>query len=291
MKKIIVRIKGGLGNQLFCYAAARKLAINSKAELVIDDVTGFKRDYLYKREYALENFNLSARKASPRERFEPCEILQRNFCRLLTMLKLPSKLLYLEQSSNKFDNRIINLVTSKSIYLDGYWQSEEYFQGIENIIRQDLVIKPPIDKLNLALAEKIKNSCSVAVHFRWFNDVNSQSNISLQYYKDAILLMESKIKSPHYYIFSDNISLVYENFDLPKNRTTIISNNSNDNAYADMWLMGLCKHFITANSTFSWWGAWLGNHESKIVITPEAKKSGIGSWGFPGLIPCTWIQI
>lgn len=291
MKKIIVRIKGGLGNQLFCYAAARKLALHLNSELVIDDITGFKRDYLYKREYALDNFKFSARKASPNERFEPCEKLQRNFSRFTTFLSLPSNLLYLEQRGNKFDTRIINLVTSKSIYLDGYWQSEQYFQGIENIIRDDLIITPPTDNVNLALADKIQKTCSVAVHFRWFNGVDSQSNISLKYYKDAILLMESKIKSPHYFIFSDNINLVYENFDFPKDRVTVISNNGIENAYADMWLMGLCKHFITANSTFSWWGAWLCDNESKIIITPEVRKFGIGSWGFKGLIPDTWIQI
>lgn len=292
MKKIVTRIKGGLGNQLFCYAAARRLAIKSNAELVIDDVTGFARDFLYQRKYGLHRFNIQARKATPSERFEPHERVRRSLKKFISRHQSFANRSYIEQEGNDFDHRLINLNVNRTIYLDGYWQSEKYFKSIENIIRQDLQITPPDDELNMNMAYKIAKTISVAIHVRWFDESGGTSNISVDYYHDAISFMERKFNSPHYFLFSNNPNLVRKYLDLPKGRVTFISHNIGDeNAYADMWLMGLCQHFITANSTFSWWGAWLGGGANKTVITPALEISGIGSWGFKGLIPDDWIRI
>ena len=105
--------------------------------------------------------------------------------------------------------------------------------------------------------------------------------------------MEEKIESPHYYLFSDDPEAARAKLTLPEGRVTFVSHNSGDgNAYADLWLMTLCQHFITANSTFSWWGAWLGGKAGKIVVSPKLQiQEGIWAWDFPGQLPNSWLRI
>jgi hypothetical protein len=264
MGKLVVRIKGGLGNQLFCYAAARRLSIVNDAELVIDDVTGFARDYAFQRQYSLEHFNISCRKATPGERLEPLERYRRG-------------------------------VLKGTLYLDGYWQSESYFKDVEATTREDLRITPPHDADNRSMSQRIcQTSNPVALHVRWFSDPTSQSehNLSEAYYANAIGLMEAKLDSPHYFLFSDNPEAARQKLSLPESRVTYVCHNQGDlMAYADLWLMSHCKHFIMANSTFSWWGAWLGQHPNQLVTTPNLNLQGAMSWGFAGLLPDQWIKM
>lgn len=294
MKKIIVRIKGGLGNQLFCYAAARRLALANNAELVIDDVSGFVRDRQYRRQYALDHFAIPARKATSAERLEPFERYRRGLMKWLSCRKPFAERRYLEQEGWGFDGRLLTLKVNGTLYLDGYWQSEGYFEDVGQIIREDLRIIPPTDTVNQRMAGTIGNCQAVALHVRWFDAPGSTAahNISAAYYRRAITVMEGKIESPRYFIFSDDPEAVSAGLDLPEGRTTIVTHNRGDeHAYADLWLMSQCRHFITANSTFSWWGAWLGNADAKVVIAPDLKIDGKTCWGFKGLIPEGWITI
>ena len=129
---------------------------------------------------------------------------------------------------------------------------------------------------------------------RWFNSPEGAGgdNIEKEYYSRAIEYMESELSSPHYFLFSDNIAAARKKIALPEDRLTLVAHNSGDRAaVSDLWLMTQCRHFITANSTFSWWGAWLGGRQDKIVVTPALKKDGIGSWGFEGLVPEGWTQL
>lgn len=296
MNRIIIRIKGGLGNQLFCYAAARRLALVNNAELVIDDRTGFARDYIYHRHYNLDHFNIPCRMASPTERLEPFERIRRGMLKWMSKNQQFTERCYLEQDGLDFDPRLLSLRVNGTLYLDGYWQSEDYFKDFEQTIRKELQIIPPVDDLNSQIVEKVRNCNSVALHFRWFEKPGSSplQNLSFDYYARAISLMETKVQEPHYFVFSDNPEAVRVILKIiPEKRFTIVSHNIGDNmAYADLWLMSECQHFITANSTFSWWGAWLSNHNSKIIITPAFIGDGIKSyWNFSGLIPKMWIQV
>ena len=165
---------------------------------------------------------------------------------------------------------------------------------MEQIIREDLEIIQPTDMKNQRMAEEIRGSHAVALHVRWFDPPNSQAthNVSAQYYQRAIALMERKIRTPRYFLFSDDPDAAHSTIALPQGRVTFVAHNRGDeNAYADLWLMTQCRHFITANSTFSWWGAWLGGAKEKIVMTPELKTSGKTAWGFKGLIPDDWIRV
>ena len=295
MNKVIPRIFGGLGNQLFCYAAARRMAVINGAELVIDDTTGFQRDYIYKRIYQLNHFNIPCRKATPTERLEPFSRIQR---RIKIFLNEPKNFLmrtYIKHNGMDFDPRILEIKPNGALYLEGHWQSEMYFKDIENIIRSDLVIRPPEDFINIRMSSLIRKSfSSVSVHVRFFDDPSdsSNSNAPKAYYSNAILRMESLAPNSHYFIFSDNPNAARKLIDLPDHRITLVMHNQGEeNSYADLWLMSQCKHFIIANSTFSWWGAWLGGYKEKNIIAPKFILKGLTSWGFDGLIPSDWIQI
>jgi hypothetical protein len=291
--KIIVRVKGGLGNQLFCYAAARRLALANGAELLIDHITGFERDRQYQRRYALDHFRIPVRQATASERMEPLARYRRGLAKFIAQRRPFPLRRYVEQEGIDFDPRLLAYRVQGTVYLDGLWQSEDYFKDVEQTIRADLRILPPEDPVNLAMAERIRNCCAVAVHVRWFdppcNEV-SEHNVSVSYYCRAIAEIERKVGNPHYFLFSDDPNAARSRLGFPEDRTTYVDHNRGDqNAYADLWLMSQCKHFIIANSTFSWWGAWLGKTPDTLVICPrQTSLSGMQGWGFSGLIPSAW---
>lgn len=292
--KLIVRIRGGLGNQLFTYAAARRLSLVNNAELVIDDVTGFIRDLKYRRRYALEHFHIPCRKATPAERLEPLERYRRGAMKWLSHRRPFAERRYVEQEGLDFDERLIALRINGVLYLDGLWQSEQYFKDVEQTIREELRIVPPTDEMNQRMAEEICSSNAIALHVRWFDmsGTSGAMNLSTYYYHRAIALIEEKIDSPRYFLFSDSPEAARALLALPENKVTIVSHNRGDeNAYADLWLMSQCQHFITAKSTFSWWGAWLGKRNGKIVLTPCSENDGLTAWGFKGLIPGNWVKL
>jgi hypothetical protein len=272
VKKIIARIRGGLGNQLFCYAAARRLAIANDAELVIDHITGFVRDREYQRKYMLDRFHIPARTASRAELLQPFERYRRGLLKIVSRKRSFAERKYIEEERQEFDDRLLTLKVDGTLYLDGLWQSAAYFEDVERVIREDLRFIPPGDLVNRQAEEAIRKSEAVALHVRWHNAPTSSriGNAPREYYQRAIALLESEIASAHYFLFSDQPMFAREIVNLPDNRVTTISHNVGDAAaHLDMWLMTLCKHFITANSTYSWWGAWLAETEKrKMVITP-----------------------
>lgn len=295
MTKVIVRIWGGLGNQLFSYAAARRLALVNNSELVIDDISGFCRDYDYQRHYQLDNFNIPFRKASPAERLQPFGRYRSWLKRKLSAFRPFDKRHYLTQEGMDYDPRLLEIKVKGTLYISGYWQSESYFKDIESIIRKDLEITGLVDGYNDAISKQIKFCNSVAVHVRWFHAPGSISvnNLAVDYYQRAIKLMEQSVPDAHYFLFSDNPSAALKHINIPADRLTCISHNKGDKiAYMDLWLMAQCKNFIIANSTFSWWGAWLGSSVENVIIAPGYElREGVAWWGFNGLIPERWIKI
>jgi hypothetical protein len=292
---IIPRIFGGLGNQLLCYAAARRLALVNHAELVIDDVSGFVSDHEYQRHYQLDHFNIPCRKATPAERLEPFHRVRRYLKRSWNQ-RLPfAQRTYLVQAGMDFDPCLLHFKPQGTVYLEGYWQSENYFKDVQTAIRQDLQIKPPTDAANLAMAEQIRGSKAVAVHVRFFDEPHASviNNAPDDYYSRAVETMEHLVPAAHYFVFSDQPDAARARIPLPDARVTLVSHNQGDeHAYADLWLMTQCQHFIIANSTFSWWGAWLATNPAKQVIAPGFEmRQGKMWWGFEGLLPIEWIKL
>lgn len=293
--KVIPRILGGFGNQLFCYAAARRLALVNNAELVLDNVSGFVWDHDYQRHYQLDHFNIPSRKAIAAERLEPFSRIRRYLKRSCNNRKPFTERTYIQQEFIDFDPRLLQIKPRGKVYLEGYWQSEGYFNDVEATIRDDLRIKPPTDSVNMEMADCIRNHLSVAVHVRFFDapETAGINNASDDYYARAVAQMEKMRPGAHYFVFSDRPDAARARIQLPEDRVTCVSYNRGDeNAYADLWLMTLCSDFIIANSSFSWWGAWLAQSGNKVVIAPGfEKRDGLSSWGFKGLLPTSWIKL
>lgn len=293
-KKVVVRVKGGIGNQLFGYAAGRRLAVANDAELVIDTVTGFTNDRVYKRKYMLNNFMISARKASWVERLEPLGRYRRWLLKKLAQRVPFERRRYLEDERMDFDPRLLSFRVRGTIFLDGSWQSENYFRDIASIIRNEYKLVTVASDKNDQLYREMQKKNAVAVHIRYFDKPGKEMghNIEASYYQEAIQLIEKSITDPHYYLFSDcPIERQMEALFPVGRRTVVIHNREKDVPCGDFGLMKECKNFIIANSTFSWWAAWLGERDGGVVICPGKKVSGITCWGFPGLIPDRWKQV
>ena len=203
---------------------------------------------------------------------------------------------FIKEERMDFDPRFLDIRVSGKIYLEGYWQSENYFKDVEGLIRDDLRILTPVDLQNRKMASVINCCNSVALHVRWFHDPNSSggvNNLVDGYYKRAIKLIKKRVPNAHFFIFSDDPIAAQQRIGLPDNQVTPVFHNQGDeHAYADMWLMSQCQHFIIANSSFSWWGAWLSKSMNKTVIAPALElREGESSWGFDGLIPDEWIKL
>lgn len=301
-RKLIVRLKGGLGNQLFCYAAARRLAWFNDAELVIDDASGFRYDHLYKRKYALERFNIPARMATSAERLEPFSRLRRYIKRKLSKCRPFNERRYIQQFGVEFDPELLTLkLKNGSTWIEPFGQSERYFSDISMLLRKDLEMAPPDSKSNHEIALKIRNCVSVALHVRWF-DVEAQlgsSNMSLAYYQKALDVLKNQLPEFELFIFSDYPERA-EKLLAPALgnlwRTLVNENAESGDALSDFWLMRQCQHFIIGNSTFAWWAAWLGENSdgSTIVIAPGANvdpKHTVTAWGFDYLLPERWMVL
>lgn len=294
MSAIIARLTGGIGNQLFTYCAARRLSIINNAELILDITSGFCRDYTYERQYQLNCFDIPCDTFSPR--LYSIETLRRKFSLIRNKNKTFFKRNYIFQETIDFDSRLLNFRFNGKVYFEGYWQSELYFKDKEAIIRKDLSFKKSISVPDTVL-EKIIKSNSVAIHFRFFDlpkkNIDGKGyNLLLKYYDSAIAVIKSKVTDPLFIIFSNDSERAKS---LLKNKNIshiIIQQNPYENQdQIDLMMLSNCKHFIIANSTYSWWGAWLSSNKNKIVISPNLTQSGLLKWGFNGLLPKEWIKI
>lgn len=294
--KIIVRVKGGLGNQIFCYAAALQLATRYGAELVIDNVSGFSRDFEYQRRYELGNFSIGGRIANQKERLEPFSRIRRRVIKFLSEKYPRLEGCYLEENEIKQDDRILFFKPKKYCYLDGLWQNEKYFIEVSQMLREELVFKAPIDSLNLHMQSLIKNSNSVGIHVRWFESIGKTeiNNIAEEYYNRALNEIEERVENPQYFIFSDDPIAARNKLCLEDRNVVFVDHNVDElGAHNDLWLMSNCKNMIIANSTFSWWGAWLIKGKEKIVIYPNPLQAGFGESVFhlKGPQPTGWIGV
>jgi hypothetical protein len=290
---ILVRLYGGLGNQLFTYAAARRLATYNKCPLYIDDQSGFFRDHVYKRKYQLDFFEIGASKSKWGSRIGVVIAYLRFFLDGINKKRPFDKRRIVQQDILTFDSRLLFLKINKPVIFEGFWQSEFYFNDIETEIRKEFVFKPEYVSSTFSELPSINLDISIAIHVRHFKDKKhpNQGNVQDDYYARAIQYYKQKIPNAQFYLFSDNPESALLRFFKNDESCFLISNLlPNSNEIKELFVMSSFRYFIIANSTFSWWGAWLGEQKGKIVIAPvELIDSGEGYWGFEGLIPQNWI--
>ena len=290
---IITKLIGGLGNQMFQYAAGRRAAYVNNTSLKLD-IFGYEKQVgITPRKYALNIFNIQENLASESE----ISKLKKNNNLLQKILKKIYPVFinksYIKEKSHNFNSEILKI--SDNSYLEDYWASEKYFKDIENIIRKEFTFKNKPDELNKAVIDKMTHCDSVSVHIRRGDYVNDKKTnqfhgiCDLKYYYRSIDYFTNKINSPQFFVFSDDIKWAKQNLHL-KFPCVYIDHNTGKKDYEDMRLMSECKHNIIANSSFSWWGAWLNQNPNKIVIAPK-KWVNVEPNPHPNILPNAWITV
>lgn len=290
---IITKLYGGLGNQLFQYAAGRSLAKRLGVELKMD-IFFFQRQSL--RKYDLGAFNIIENFATKEESasFFQLSKKERRKKSLLERIFKRDKVSPFYRKEKKlftFDPDILN--SPDGSCLDGYWQTELYFKDCEKIIRDAFTIKKKETGKNLELAKTMAEAESVSLHIRrgdYVSDKGASSIMGfcgLDYYERAVELIQERVSNPKFFIFSDSPKWATENLKISSD-AVFVDHNGADKAHEDLRLMSKCKHHIIANSTFSWWGAWLGKNPEKIITAPK-RWLATEKYKTTDLIPSGWL--
>jgi hypothetical protein len=283
---------------MFQYAFGQSLAQEHKTQVVFDTTELLDRSP--KQNFTYRNFELDIFEGqvaiAPSKMlslfiYQPEFLAERIYYRALRKLKKVQ--FYKETGLFMYDPEVWR--TSPNTYFDGYWQNEKYFKRHEQLIRRCFTFKAPLFGNNQLLANQIQAENSIAVHVRRGDyasnqQVNSVHGVcSIEYYQAAVCFIAEKLTDPKLYIFSDEPEWVAQNmtFDYP---VTYVSHNTGDSSFEDMRLMSLCKHNIIANSSFSWWGAWLNNNPKKMVVAPQRwmQNTNVDT---SDLVPEAWMRI
>ena len=294
---IIFKLNGGLGNQMFQYAAGRSLSLHLMTSLKLD-LSNYSSIFPY-RKYGLGVFNIEVEEALEdeiKQYYKKLSLYEKLFNYVFGVKNIN------ECSSVNtkiiFENKFLYDKNFKKSPRDclfiGFWQSEKYFKEYEKVIRKDFSFRKILTEKNEKIAEEIGKTNSVSVHIRRGDYVNNKEinkyhgTCGLEYYENAINFIRKRIKNPKFFVFSDDMKWVKNNLKI--NNTIFVDGNIGKKSYIDMQLMSLCKHNIIANSSFSWWGAWLNNCPNKIVIAPKKwfSEQGIDT---TDLIPKRWIKL
>lgn len=289
---IVVQLTGGMGNQMFQYSVGRHLAIKNKTVLKLD--VSFFETYEW-HEYSLAPFCLEASIATEQELRGYKNTNISLWQRFLKKFKIASDIKFAKivESGLEFHPDVLDV--PDNTYLEGYFQSEKYFDAIKAQIKKELSIKILPTPANQLIIDQIKSSNSVSLHIRRgvyasVPEVNKAHGLKpLAYYYDSLDFIKSKTNDFTVFVFSDDIVWAKENLKLETNHVFVDQNNDKTD-YEDIRMMSLCKHNILANSTFSWWAAWLNENPEKIVIAPKVWYNDT-SRNTQDLIPEGWVRI
>ena len=266
---IELMVSGGLGNQMFEYAAARCIQIERKEKMALNT-------YLYRRDKAGRGFSLDHFKLNDDICvYDKPRVIIR-FLGLIGNIRFKGKLRDVDSIFALTIGRLINAhiwrsrsfkpIRKNSNIIYGYFQSEKYFSTIEPQLKEELRVKEETTGNNQEIIEDILVNESVCIHIRRGDYIKENLVVcTLDYYHAAIDYMKRKLHTCKFFVFSDDIEWVKDNLDLPQ--AVFITEDNKD--YQELELMYHCKHFIISNSSFSWWAQYLSNNENKIVIAPD----------------------
>lgn len=261
---IITRFYGGLGNQMFQYAVSLAILNKCKVNFYLDLSYYSKKIDVHPRQFLLNHFF-----KNKNQRYILRKSLILSFLTHFNFFK--ARFLVKEKKDFIFDQSLFE--KQPPFILDGYWQSYKYFESIKLDLQRLFLNPKGLNKANKEMLKKISHTRSVCIHIRRGDYVtNSRTNsfhgvLTKNYYKNALKVLKNSVPNAHYFIFSDDIEWVRLN-PLPHIPFTIVDINDESKPYFDLWLMGHCKYFIIANSSLSWWAAYLAKFKHKIVIAP-----------------------
>jgi hypothetical protein len=280
---IIVKLKGGLGNQLFQYAFGRALAARTGAPLRFDLRYYFDGPPAPFLTYGLGNFDCRVEIATESDLREcvPFGVRGRRLAetygtsapplsaRLLNYhweLQWPSTWARFDVPRRwRFDPGVFDV--DPPAFFNGYWQTERYFADVSDALRREITVDHELAGENRRLAAEIDDSTAVAMHVRRGDYVDRGDALPATYFERALSTIGDQVPEPHVYVFSDDIEWTRRNVSIPY-PTTFVTHNDSETDYEDLRLMRLCDHAVISNSTFSWWGAWLNDTGDKRVVAP-----------------------
>lgn len=312
----IIQINSGLGNQMFQYAFGLAIEKHYKKKVYYDILSDFNTPNY--RKFELHPFNINFNKANILllMRFKPLNnfYIQLNEYGLFNSILIryirkyfsnftysiikkiyhPQILTEENLIQSHFDFLDLSIITKKNTYLLGYFQNESFLKSIENELRESFKLK--VDYLTKTpIAFKISNTNAISIHIRRGDYLEHSifSILSIDYYYKAVELIKSKIKSPKFFVFSDDITWAKLNLSDLHSNIVFLDEKFSDNSCDDLLLMSYCKHNIIANSTYSWWGAWLNQNPNKLIIAPSTwyNDTAKNNDTIEKLIPKKWIII
>jgi len=287
MTRVITRLHGGMGNQLFQYAVGRAVALRTGAELLLDT-----RQYTAKNpfQYDLAHFAIQAKVASEEE-LPPAKNRPLAYAWWRKFGRSPR---FVREQGLGYNERIGTI--EADCYLHGYFQSQRYFADIAPTLWTDLTFKEAISGENARMGERIQSRPSVSMHIRrgdYITDAKALSahgSTDLAYYQRALEEVRSRSsQDPVVYLFSNDPDWVRDNIKLDAEMVPVAINDGKT-AHEDLRLMSLCDHNIITNSTFSWWGAWLNPSHDKIVTAP-AQWFASPKLSNPDITPDNWLRL
>jgi len=294
--KIVLQQKSGLGNQLFQYAAGLYFARKYSAQLeIIREPEERAVSFGHPRPFLLSKFRIAA-PVRQRNRWDQLVCSTANSKRIVSD---PARLLSGTVTHKPhfstdwiFVDDLPITTSTRSIYLDGYFQAHQYAAGVEEQLRSELTLREPATGQNLETLNQMQASeFPVSLHVRrgdYTKIYGGRDALPITYYQNAIAEMQAYAADPTFFVFSDDIAFCREN--LPDGpRYVFVDHNGQAEAHEDLRLMSACRHHIMANSSFSWWGAWLNPNADKIVIAPNRWLDP--AVPNPDLLPPSWKRV
>ena len=288
---------GGLGNQLFRYAALRYYARRYGADMRISvEHARYAQSYGYPRPFLLDHFSITV---PMRERSLGDRLLLTGkpwLKRVITPAKKALRTQVFSQDFSGCHSFLKDIPVERHVrrlHLVGYWHTYMTAEKVEEELRSELAFRKPAEGKNLEVLEQIRRSRNpVSLHVRRGDSTVSATNrvhLPLEYYLNAIATMKERFDNPTFFVFSDDIGFVKDYLRLD-GTTVFVGHNDDFSAHEDLRLMSSCHHHIIANSTFSWWGAWLNPRQDKTVIAPRQWYVTPDSY-YPDLYPPTWTLV
>lgn len=292
---IIAQLQGGLGNQLFQYATARSLAHQRQASLILDH-SWFTRGYrdVTPRELLLSSLNIKGALIT----FESLRNRPKRIRRILQHLLPIEPYIFCERAPYRFDPDLLRAPSFKSqnLYLMGYWQSFRYFEPIKALLQTEICPLAPLDRHYQDYLKLIQQKNSAMVHVRRGDYVHLASAakvhgfIGLDYYHQGMKAILDRNPDVHFFVFSDDLQWTKDNLPYQDRITFVESLEEGDAVIQELELMTHCQHHLTANSSLSWWAAWLAKNESGLVICPSHWTVDL-SMNWNDLLPAHWQRI
>lgn len=290
---IVSNIIGGLGNQMFQFACGYAAALRSKQEYMIctDQFEHYRvHAFQLKRIFDIKTQVINQRQLLNLIGWRSHPFLRPLIAKTELSLLTPNK--WFQETDLRYCEAIKSL--ESDCYLHGYWQSEKYFDDYADEIKKVLSFSHKIDDKNLQILSAIRNGSSISVHVRRGDYLHKSNKIlnclDLGYYLEGLKILTGKIPDSKIFIFSDDTDWVRTNLIQHVPNAQIITHNTGENSHLDMMLMRSASHNIIANSSFSWWGAWLNPNKDKIVISPKNWFRGPTN-KCADLIPDDWLRI